>query len=114
MVEINQVQQGLTNFIDRDVLPKLNAWERVVVGGGGGLIASKLPNVLTTISEHPLAKSLGVIDAERGMIDIDAVYEAARPYIGADPIPVKIPVIGVTLRLTAAEIERLYTYIKEA
>lgn len=48
------------------------------------------------------------------MIDIDAVYEAARPYIGADPIPVKIPVIGVTLRLTAAEIERLYTYIKEA
>lgn len=114
MVEINQIQRGLANFIDRDIIPKLSAWERIVVGGGGGLIAAKMPEVLAAVSQNPVVNALGVVDAERGEIDIDAIYEAARPYIGADPIPVKIPVIGVTLRLTAAEIERLYTYIKEA
>jgi len=111
MVTITQVQKGLTRFIDSDVMPKLSGWEKIVVGGGGGLIASKLPDVLGSYS---MISALGVYDAERGEVDLDAMYEAAKPYIGDEAIPVKIPLVGVTLKLTQRELDSLYRYIMEA
>ena len=114
MVTMKQAQQGLVRFIDQDVISRLSGWEKVVIGGGGGLIAAKLPQVLEKYLEHPVVSALGVYDPQSGEIDLDAVYEAVRPYIGAEPIPVKIPLVGITLKLTQREIDSLYDYIKEA
>lgn len=114
MVTIRQAQQGLVRFIDQDVVSRLSGWEKIVIGGGGGLIAARLPQVLEKYLEHPVVSALGVYDKESGELDLDAVYEAVKPYIGDEPINVKIPLVGITLKLSRREIDNLYDYIREA
>jgi hypothetical protein len=114
MVTIAQMQRGMTEFIDRELIPHLSGMERIVVGGGGTLIAAKLPEVLTKFSDHPLLSVFGLIDKEHGTMDIDAVYNAVKPYMGTESFPVKIPIVGVTLKMGHNEINQLLRYIKES
>ena len=44
---------------------------------------------------------------------IDALYNAAKPYMGTEALPVKIPGIGLTLKLGKQDIDTLYAYIQE-
>lgn len=57
--------------------------------------------------------ALGVYDMEHGTVDVDALYNAAKPYMGAEALPVKIPGIGLTLKLGKQDIDTLYAYIQE-
>jgi len=56
--------------------------------------------------------ALGVYNPEAGTIDIDALYNAFVPHMGADKFPVTIPKIG-TIKLGKQEIDILCRYIKE-
>lgn len=114
MVKITQIQHGITRFVDTEIVPSLSIMEKVVVGGGAGVVTAKLPNIIDTYADHKVVTTLGLYDKERQEIDLDAVYNAAKPYIGPDPIPVTIPGIGLTLKFTQREIDTLYKYIKEA
>ena len=112
MVTTAQMQRGMVNFIDREVLPHLSGYEKLVVGAGTSLIATKLPNVMDNLSHHPVLAALDLY--KDGQVDIDAVYNAVKPYIGTEQISVKVPVVGITLRMGQREIADLYRYIKEA
>lgn len=114
MVSIAQAQRGIVKFIDAEVISRLSVVERLVVGGGGGLVAAKLPELLKTLTGNKFAAVMGLYDAEHGEIDIESLYNAIKPYIGADPIPVTIPLVGITLKFTQREIDTLYKYIMEA
>lgn len=114
MTTIEQVQRGMVRFIDAEVVPHLSAMEKLVVGSGGGLIAAKLPMVTKALSENKFVSALGLYDETSGEVDIDALYNAMKPYITPDAIPVRIPFIGITLKFTQREIDALYQYIKEA
>lgn len=114
MVTINQVQQGVARFVDTEIAPKLSITEKLVVGGGAGLITAKLPEIVDKYADNKMVSALGLYDRESGEIDLDAIYNAAKPYIGADPVPVKIPMVGVTLKFTQREFDLLLKYIKEA
>lgn len=114
MVTVDQAQRGLVKFVDAEIAPGLSATEKVIIGGGAGVIAAKLPGILDRYTGSGALSLLELYDRERGQVDLDAVYEAVKPYIGPDPIPVKIPVAGVTIKLTQREIDALYRYIKEA
>lgn len=110
MVTMEKVQRGLAAFIDRELIPSLSGWDKVLVGGGAGLAVAKLPQL---IAQYPIAATLGVYDMERNQVDIDAVYQAIGPYIGTEALPVKLPMLGITVKLGRAEIDTLYKYIKE-
>lgn len=114
MITISQAQNGIMEFIQREVIPNLSIAERFFVGSGANLFAVKLPEIVEKYARHPAVELLGIYNPERKEIDIDALYEAIKPNIGADPIPIEIPVIGLTLKITQAEIESLYKFIKGA
>jgi hypothetical protein len=114
MTTIAQAQRGIANFIDREVIPSLSVMERIVVGTGAGLITARLPEVIKIYANHPLMQAMNVVDVQNGEIDIQAIYDSAIPYIGADQIPVKIPLVGITLKMGKREFETLYKYIMEA
>lgn len=114
MVTVSKVQAGVVRFIDAEVVSRLSALERIVVGGGGGLIASKLPAVLDAYANNQLVSALGIYDREHSEVDVDALYNAVKPYISADPIPITVPFVGLTLKFTQREIDTLYKYIMEA
>lgn len=114
MVAIAQVQQGIARFVDAEIIPRLSVMEKLIVGSGTGLVTAKLPEVIGKYADNKVFFALGLYDAEHGEIDIDALYNAAKPYIGADAIPVKIPLAGITLKFTQREFDTLYKYIMEA
>lgn len=114
MVTIAQVQQGVAKFVDVEIIPRLSTVEKLVVGGGAGLVTAKLPELMKQYSGNKFVSALGLYGAENGEIDLDAVYNAIKPYITADPIPVTIPYVGLKLKFTQREIDALYRYIKEA
>ena len=113
MATIKQVQAGFATFIDRQIAGAFEGWQRAVVVGGATLLAANLPNVIKVYGCNPIVSALGVYNPEAGTIDIDKLYDAFIPNLGADKIPVPIPKVG-TIKLGREEIDTLVRYIKEA
>jgi hypothetical protein len=55
---------------------------------------------------------MGLYDAERNMINVEALYDAFVPRLGIEKIPIEIPKIG-TIKMGKDEIDCLMRYIKE-
>lgn len=113
MVPLENVQAGIVKFIDREIAPGLSGWDRVLIAGAGGLLTARIPDIIAQYADHPMVKALGVYDKETGMVDIDALYNAAKPYMGAEPMPIKIPVVKMTMKVGKKELDTLYAYIQE-
>lgn len=114
MVTISQAQAGILKFVERNIAPSLSMLEKVVVGGAMNLISDRLPALIDKYADNKFFDALGVYDKTRGEIDIDALYNAVTPYLGVDPIPIDIPVVGLKMKVTRREVDDLYRYIKEA
>lgn len=113
MVTISQIQRGFALFVDNEVAAAFSDWRKAVVGGAAGLLAANLPNLIKVYGSHPLVAALGVYDANSNMVNIDALYDAFVPKLGAEKIPLTIPKIG-TIKMGQPEIDTLMRYIKEA
>ena len=50
---------------------------------------------------------------EAGNIDLDRLYNAARPRFEGQKLPVTVPIIG-ELRFDVSDLDKLYRYIQEA
>lgn len=112
MVSISQIQRGFTLFIDNEVATAFTGWQKAVVAGAAGLLASNLPNIVKVYGNHPMVAALGVYDTNSGTVNIDALYNAVVPKLGADKIPITIPKIG-TIKMGQPEFDALMRYIKE-
>lgn len=113
MVTINQVQKGFARFVDEHIAGAFSGWQKAVVVGGATLLAANLPNLVKVYGAHPVVAALGVYNAESGMLDIDSLYNAFVPHMGADKIPIPIPKVGA-IKLGKEEIDIICRYIKEA
>ena len=113
MVTISQIQRGFVLFVDNEVATAFTGWQKAVVAGAAGLLAANLPNLVKVYGAHPFVAALGVYDANSGNVNIDALYNAIVPKLGADKIPVTIPKIG-TIKMGEPEIDALMRYLKEA
>jgi hypothetical protein len=112
MVTVSQVQRGLVLFIDNEVASAFNGWQKAVVAGVGGLIASNIPALVKTYSSHPLVSAVGLYDCNSNLLNIDAAYNAIVPKLGPEKIPIDIPKIG-TIKLGKEEFDALMRYIRE-
>lgn len=113
MATIQQIQRGFVAFVDNEVAVAFEGWQKVLVGGTAGLLAANLPRIANAYSSHPLVAALGVYEPSSEQVNIDALYNAFIPKMGADKIPISIPKIG-TIKLGRDEIDTLMRYIKEA
>ena len=113
MATINQIQQGFAMFIDNHIAGAFEGWQKAVVVGSATLLAANMHNLVKVYGTHPMVAALGVYNPAAGTVDIDALYKAFVPGLGADKIPVSIPKIG-TIKFGREEIDILVKYIKEA
>lgn len=118
MVTIQQVQRGVARFVDNHVAGAYTGFEKVLILGGTTLLVAGLPNILKNYGGGSMIGSLGIFDAENGMVDIDALYNAFIPHMGAEKLPIKLPKVGSmdlgTIKLGRDQIDILVQYIKEA
>ena len=112
MVNVSQVQRGFVNFIDNEIAVAFDGWQKAVVAGAAALLAAGMPNLIKTYGSNPVVAALNIYDANANAVNIDAIYNAFVPKLGAEKIPVAIPKIG-TIKLGREEIDSLMRYIKE-
>lgn len=111
MIPMDKVQRGLAAFLDRELIPSLTGWDKVLVGGGAGIAVAKLPKI---VEMYPIITALDIYDKANNQMDIDTLYQAVTPYIGSETLPLKIPVLGITIKVGRPQVDALYRYIKEA
>lgn len=112
MVKISAVSRGLVNYIDSEILPKMQGWQKWTFGTLAGLAAKKSDSLLNNLAKNPIAKSMGIIDND-GNVDIESVYAELSKQAAKTPAVVPIPMIG-ELKLTAEDVESLYQHILKA
>lgn len=112
MATIQQIQRGVARFVDNHLAGAFSGWQKALVIGGATLLTANLPNLVKIYGAHPVVTALGIYNPEAGTVDIDALYNAFAPHMGADKLPVTVPKVG-TIRLGKEEIDALYRYIKE-
>ena len=113
MATIAQIQAGAARFIDNELIPAFSGRQKVLIGGGAGLLLKNLPQSIAALAQHPMVAALGVYNAQNGTVDIDGLASAFLPQMGTDALPITIPG-GVTVRLARADFDKLIRYIKEA
>lgn len=111
MVAYNQVVNGISKYIDQEIVNKLQGLPRWGLGAVSGIALSKGANIFNSLKANPIIKMLEVID-ENGMIDIDTIYTELRKQADKGSATFDAPMIG-TITLTKDDVDKLYHLIKE-
>jgi hypothetical protein len=111
MVNLGQVQNGIVKYLDTEITPKINGWQKWVFGALAGTAMSKTTNIFNTLKTNEFVKMLDVID-ENDMIDIDTLYREFFKQAQKGAITFDVPMIGA-ITLNESDVEKIYRYIKE-
>lgn len=111
MVTIDQAMRGIVRFVDTEILPHLPTGKGIGAGIMIALIMDGGKERIIALRENPVVQMMGIMD-EAGNINIDRLYNAARPKF-EQRLPVSIPFIG-ELTFDQNDVDKLYRYMKEA
>lgn len=112
MLHYSRVIRGIANYIDAEIVGKLNgSWKAWVLGGAAGLAMARAEVLFRALAGNPIVTALGVIDGEN--VDVDAIMVELRKQAQRGNITVGLPIVGpVTFGL--ADVEALDRHIKGA
>jgi hypothetical protein len=111
MVNLNQVQNGIVKYLDSEITPKINGWQKWVFGAVAGVALSKITNIFNALKNNELIKMLEVIDEEDN-IDIETIYREFIKQAQKGPVTFDVPMVGA-MTLNHTDVEKIYRYIKE-
>ena len=118
MVTIQQVQRGFARFVDNNIATAYSGIEKAFVLGGAALLANGFPKILENYMSTPIIAALDIYYKENSLVDIDALYNAFVPHMGAEKFPIALPKIGNinlgTIKLGKDDIDLFVRYVKEA
>lgn len=118
MVTVNQIERGLANWLDQEVVPTLSfngqygALKRGAVVAAATLAVKKTTTMLTALATSPAAALIGLSN-EGGEIDIEGYAEEFRKQMPASGYKVSIPYVA-EITFTPADVETLLRYINNA
>lgn len=112
MVKTSAISKGLVNFVDAEILPKMNGMQKWIVGTGVGLLSKKAESFLDGVMQLPLVKTLGIVD-DNGHVDIETVFTELSKQASKTPATISIPMIG-DIKLNNEDVDALYRHILNA
>ena len=104
-VNLQQLQTGLSNYMDAEIISKAGSWDKLKLGFIKGRLVKQLPNMLNDLKQNFLFKDLFVND----MLDIEEVYSSAKSTIATTG---NFKIGDIIFNET--DIDRLYNYIINA
>lgn len=110
-VTIDQAMRGAVRFAYNEIIPHLPGGKGIGAGIALALIMDGGRSRILALREHPAVKLMQIMD-EQGNIDLDRLYNAARPKF-ENKLSVSVPFIG-ELRFDQNDVDKLYKYIQEA
>ena len=111
-VTIDQAMRGAMRYADNEVIPHLPGGKGIGAGIMLALIMEGSREKILALRENPAVKMMQIFD-DTGSIDLDKLYNAARPRFDGQKLPVTVPIIG-ELRFDVSDLDKLYRYIQEA
>lgn len=110
-VTIDQAMRGAMRYADNEVIPHLPGGKGIGAGIMLALIMEGSREKILALREHPAVKLMQIMD-EQGNIDLDRLYNAARPKF-ENKLSVSVPFIG-ELKFDQNDVDKLYKCIQEA
>ena len=110
-VTIDQAMRGAVRFADNEIIPHLPGGKGIGAGIALALIMDGGRSRILALREHPAVKLMQILD-EQGNIDLDRLYNAARPKF-ENKLSVSVPFIG-ELKFDQNDVDKLYRYMQEA
>ena len=94
MVTVEQIKAGLGDYLQANIMPRLDNKRQFVLGMAYGMGASKIDALIAEAGKNQIVKAMGLID-ENGRVDIDALYNAAIAQMQAQQqLQIDIPLMG--------------------
>jgi hypothetical protein len=111
MVTLTQVQNGLVKYIDSEITPKIEGWQKWVFGATMGVSLSKITTIFNSLKNNTFIKMLEVVD-DNDNIDIDTIYQEFRKQAQKGAITFNVPIINLPLTLNVTDVDKIYQCIK--
>ena len=111
MYRFDKVIKGIINYIDNEILIKIDGWQKWVVGAGAGMLMSNATEIFNNLKTNEFIKLLNIIDENNNTIDISRLYGEIRKQAQKGPVDLNIPMIG-TITLNETDVDKIYNYIK--
>ena len=109
MVPYTKIINGITRYIDEEVVNKLTGAPRWIIGAGAGIMMSKATNVFNELENNTLIKSMSLIN-EKDEVDIELIYKELKKQAQKSPMTLNIPMAGA-LTLNEQDVDKLYNMI---
>jgi len=93
MMEIGKIKNGIMEYATTQMMPKMDSKGQFMVGVTLGLITTRLENMLMSLGDNELIKSMGIM--KDGQIDYEALHTAMLAQIKRQGKLVwEVPLIG--------------------
>lgn len=109
MVAYTKLINGLSKYVDEEIVNKLTGYQKWVIGAGAGIMLNKATNVFNGIKNNPLIKSMEIIN-EKDEIDIELIYRELKKQAQKGAVTVEVPMAGA-LTLNEQDVDKLYSMI---
>lgn len=112
MVTIDQAMRGIMRFADTEIIPHMPTGKGVFAGIVIALIMAGGKEQVLKLRDNPAVQMMHVMD-DTGNIDLDRLYNIARPKMDGQKLPVTVPLLG-EFKFDVNDLDKVYRYIQEA
>lgn len=106
-----EIVNGLVDYVEKEIIPKLDTPGKWLVGTMLGMTTAKYKDIAVKMQGNATAKAIGAV-SEDGLYDVNLIAEnlikAASRY---GNLQINIPMLG-TMTFSSADIESASKYIK--
>lgn len=109
MVAYSKVINGITKFVDSEIINKLVGAPRWIIGTISGVALKKANNLYVGLKNNVWIKSMELVN-EKDEIDVELIYEELKKQAQKGSIFINIPMAG-ELTLNEQDVDKLYSFI---
>ena len=109
MYDYTVVINGLAEFIDTEILSKIDDWRKWVFGAGVGLYLSQGKDMVEQLKGNSLVKKMNLID-KNNKINVEVLYREMKVQAAKSAIMINIPTIG-PLVINESDLDKIYGII---
>lgn len=109
MIPYNQVVNGVTKYIDSEILPKVEGLSKIAVGIMLASAVKRGDALVEQIKSVPMIKMIGIVDDDN-RVDIEVIYEELKKQVSREPISMVLPGVG-KVTFTRDDVDKLYSHI---
>lgn len=87
MVTVQQLESGIADYLDEQLMPKLpsNSVYKVLIGAGTSIAIQRMGKMVDELKNNPIISALDLIDSD-GNIDVDIIIAELKKQIPNDGI----------------------------